>query len=212
MLRAAILRTLPKIKSRLLRIDPHRIEPVRNQVRLARQPRHPEAMVRISRRQRQIRRRRLRRIADRNVQLIRGNNPQLWIAILPPELVPDHRHIQRAGRFRCSLRLQNHSRGRKKKHHHNQDRDHRPRKLDLIASVDLGRFPLRIRRTLPVTNQNIKQQTGDKKKDRQSDRQHQHRQPEDRVSRSRRRIEDVRRRPCHSTAGEPRTSDTPPRA
>ena len=44
-LRPAVLRALPEIKSSLLGIDPHVIHAVRNQVRLPRETWHPEAVI-----------------------------------------------------------------------------------------------------------------------------------------------------------------------
>jgi hypothetical protein len=34
-------------------------------------------------------------VADRDVQLVRCDDPELGIAVLPPELVPDYRDIER---------------------------------------------------------------------------------------------------------------------
>src|ERR1700677_2826624 len=99
MLGPAVLRALAKIKACLRWIDPHGVNAIWNHVRLARQPRHPETMVRIRRRHRKISWRWLRRLTDGNMQLIRRHHPQLWIAVLPPELVANHGYVHRAVRL-----------------------------------------------------------------------------------------------------------------
>jgi len=91
----AILRTLPKVKPRRLRIDPHRIAPVR--IKSVCPPGgETQKLGSVSdRRQRKIR---LAWASPGSLtgtcKLIRRNHPQLRIPILPPELVPDHGHVQ----------------------------------------------------------------------------------------------------------------------
>ena len=50
----------------------------------------------------EISRRRMRRIADRNMQFVGRDDSQLRIAVFPPELMADHGHIQRIFRLRES--------------------------------------------------------------------------------------------------------------
>src|SRR6202008_94117 len=47
MLGSAILRALAEINSGLLRIDPHAVRMVGNQIRLTAQPRHPKTVVSV---------------------------------------------------------------------------------------------------------------------------------------------------------------------
>src|SRR5271169_6906786 len=89
MLNSAVLRALAKKDSRALRVHPHVVRMVGNEVGLAGEFRDPEAVVGVGGKQGQERRSRIRGIAHRDVQLIRGNNPQLRIAKFPPVLVSD---------------------------------------------------------------------------------------------------------------------------
>ena len=85
MLHSAKLRALAQEQAGLLRIEPHRVYAVGNHIRLARQPRHPEAVRHIHRRHGQISRRRTRPIAHRHMKLVGRHHSQLRIAILPPD-------------------------------------------------------------------------------------------------------------------------------
>src|ERR1700687_1416547 len=85
----AILRALAEVNARLVRIDPHTIRVVRNQVRLTCQPWPPETMVRISGQQLDESRRWVPRVAHRHVQFVCSNDVQSGIAIFPPKLVAD---------------------------------------------------------------------------------------------------------------------------
>ncbi len=92
--------------------------------------------------------------------------PSLGIAILPPELMANNDHVHRAGRFGNSLGSKDDPRGRQKQHDDDQDRNHRPRKLNLVAAVDLRRFPIRVRPGVcRKRDQRIQQQAGDNQKD-----------------------------------------------
>ena len=63
-----------------------------------------------------------------------------------------------------------------KYHHDDQDRDHCPGELDLIAAVNLCRLLLRMNiiGPIPISEQCVKQKTADNKKDAESDAEHQH--------------------------------------
>src|SRR6476646_9800207 len=69
-LRAAILRALSQVKTRLVRINPHRIHAIGNQIGLARKARNPEAVIGISGSQGEEGRSRMPRVAQRHVQFI----------------------------------------------------------------------------------------------------------------------------------------------
>ena len=102
-LRSAVLRALAEIEAGVCRIDPHGVDLIGNQIHLAGQSRNPEAMVDIRGRHGQIGRRRVRGIADRNVQFVGGDDAEFRIAILPPELMADHHDIERGrGLGACS--------------------------------------------------------------------------------------------------------------
>jgi len=75
---------------------------VRYEVGLTGEAGHPIAVIGIRGKEREKGRSRMRRVAYRDVQFIRGQNLQRWISILPPVLVPDHRDFNRTtGRRRC---------------------------------------------------------------------------------------------------------------
>jgi hypothetical protein len=73
----------------------------------------------------------------------------------------DDRHIQCCGRFRRVLRGVDDARGCEEQHHYDQDGNHRPRQLNLVASVNLRRLPkgLRIIGQMAITHQSKGQQT-----------------------------------------------------
>ena len=92
-LRSAILCALTHENSGALRVHPHPVGMVWNEVRLACKLRHPEAVVGVDREQLQERWRRMIRIAHRNVQFVGGDDPQFGIAKFPPELMSNRDHI-----------------------------------------------------------------------------------------------------------------------
>src|SRR6476646_11561407 len=67
---AAILRTLPQENARLMRINPHRIYPIGNQIGFARKARNPKAVIGIGGSQCDEGPGRVLRVAQRYVQLI----------------------------------------------------------------------------------------------------------------------------------------------
>src|SRR5262249_14836830 len=85
----AILGALTQKDACAVRIHPHTVGMIWNQVGFARELWNPETVIGVSRKQLQECRSRIRRITDRNVQLIGGDDPKLWISELPPVLVSD---------------------------------------------------------------------------------------------------------------------------
>src|ERR1700735_486727 len=110
MLNSAVLRALTKKDSRALRVHPHPVRMVGNQVGLAREFRDPEAVVGVSGKQGQECRIRICGIAHWDVQLIRGNDPQLRVAKLPPVLVSDGVDLDGARGLRSILNGMDYSR------------------------------------------------------------------------------------------------------
>src|ERR1700728_1992603 len=96
---SAVLRTLTKKDSRVLRVHPHSVGVIWNEVRLAGKFRHPKAVVSIGREQLQKRRRRMTGIAHWDVQFVGGDNPQPRIAKFPPVLMSNSDHIHSASRL-----------------------------------------------------------------------------------------------------------------
>ena len=69
--------------------------------------------------------------------------------------------------------------GGEKQHHHDQDGNHCPGQLNLIAAVNLRRLAICIARALPETDKRIEKHSSDDEEDGQSDREHQHGEIED---------------------------------
>ena len=97
-----------------MRIHPHLVDAVRNQVGLAGELRNPEAVVGVGGQQLQERRSRPRRIAHRNVQLVGRDDAERRIAVLPPELMPDDRDFEGGRRLWRVLDRVNHARRRQR--------------------------------------------------------------------------------------------------
>jgi hypothetical protein len=95
----AVLGALAEKDSGAVRINPHPVGMVGNQIGLPREFRDPEAVVSVGGKQVQECRGRTLRIAHWDVQLIRGNDPQHWIAKLPPVLVSDRGDFHGARRL-----------------------------------------------------------------------------------------------------------------
>ena len=100
MLSAAVLAALAEVGTGDVRIDPHRIFPVRDYVSLACQERHPETMRDVSRLEIEKGRRWTLRITQRNMKLIGSDDAEAGVTELPPPLMRDHMDAERAGRPR----------------------------------------------------------------------------------------------------------------
>src|SRR5882672_8942777 len=70
-----------------MRIDPHLVNTIRNQIRLSCKTRNPKTVVRVSGKQFQESGRRTRGIADRNMQFVRSNHSETGVSKFPPELM-----------------------------------------------------------------------------------------------------------------------------
>ena len=97
-------------------------------------------MIRIGGKQREESRGRVRRVAYRDVQFIRGHHFQRRISILPPELVPDHGDFNGVAWPGGVLDAGDYARCRQEQDHNNEDRNDRPREFHLSASVNLRRL------------------------------------------------------------------------
>src|SRR5579859_5554748 len=187
MLNAAVLRALSQIKPRLLWVNPHNVRVVGNQVRLAGQPRHPKAVVSVRGKQLD-----LRRGPNRHVQFIRGDNLQTWIAILPPELMAYHRDMNDIIRSSL-LHVRDHPRRRHEQDHDDQDRNHRPCDLYLIASIDLCRLATVVISSLSELHNRVSQQTSHDNKNDSGDHKHKQLKAENGFSGSGSRRKDIGR-------------------
>src|ERR1700694_538488 len=135
MLRPAILRALPQVEPRLARLDPHLIRVVGNQVGLAGQARHPEAVIGIGGERGEE-----GALANWHMQLICGDYFVARVPILPPEPVPDDSHLERALSAWGILDAEDDSRRCEEQHHDDDDWSDGPRKLHLGASINLSRL------------------------------------------------------------------------
>src|SRR5262245_65579079 len=82
----------------------------------------------------------MRRIAHRNVQLVRRDDAKRRVPELPPELMTDYGDVESVGGLgRVLNRVNAPSRG-EEQHDNDDDRNDSPRKLDLITPVHLRRL------------------------------------------------------------------------
>ena len=189
--RAAILRALAQIEARFVRIDPHDIDLVGNQIHLAGQIRHPEAVIDVGRGHGHVGGRGGLRVAGGKMQFIGRNHARGRIAIFPPILMANHHHVQRVGRLARLLVYGDDASGGQKKHHQNQNRNHRPQHFDLIAAVDLRWIGIGVAGAMAEADDGVEHQPRHGQKDGQRNGQNQHGQAEDRVCRRSLRREDA---------------------
>src|SRR6202795_4785406 len=137
---AAVLCALAEIQSRFMRIDPHVVDAIWNQICLSCKPWHPEAMFGIRRNQGHKGRCGMRRVAHRYMQFIGRDHTQSGITKFPPELMADGNDLNRCGRLRSILDRMDYACGGEEQHQHDEHRDHRPCEFHLIAAINLRRF------------------------------------------------------------------------
>ena len=105
------------------------------------------------------------------MELIRSHDTKLRVANFPPPLVTDHRHVERIGGRDSALHIVNRARRSQNKHKDDQNWDHGPGELDLIAAIDLRRLTNFIPRPPPKPNDGVGEQTADDQKNCPTDRQ-----------------------------------------
>ena len=203
MLRSAELGALPQVHPRLPGVDPGRVDLVRDQVGLAREAGDPEAVRHVGGEEGQKRGRGTGGVADRQVQLVGRHDPERGIAELPPPLPADDRDLQGAGRLRPILDLEDRAGGRQPEDDHDEDRDHRPRHLDLEAAVDLGRLGVVVAGTAAEPDHGHGEQREDDQEDRPRDAEDEEGVPVDLLGVRREGREDARaaRRPAEARCG-----------
>src|ERR1700688_1319564 len=158
MLCSAVLGTLAKKDTCALRIHPHSVGVVGNEVGLSSKLRHPKAVVGIDRKQLQKRWCRLTGITHRDVQFVRGDDPQSRISKLPPVLMSNRGDQYSVRRFWSVLNRVDYSRGGQKQNDDNQNWNDRPGQLNLGASVHLSRLAAGIRCSPAELNDRIGKQ------------------------------------------------------
>jgi hypothetical protein len=176
-----------------VRVHPHLVYPIRNQVRLPSQFRDPEAVVGIRRQQFHEGGRRVGWVAHRNVQLVCCHDTEFGITEFPPVLVPDDRDVQCSRGLRSILDGVDYPGSGQKQHSHDQNRNHGPSQLDLRAAVHLGRLATGIARLTSKLHHRVGEQTSDDDEDNTSHDQHKHGQSDDRLRRRGGRGENTRR-------------------
>ena len=176
-----------------MRIDPHRIFFVGDDVGLAGQPRHPEAVRDVGRLEIEKGRRRALRIAQRNMKLVGGDDAEAGIAELPPPLMRDHVDAERVRRPRRRLHRIYGTGRDQDEHQYDEDGDRRPCELDRIAAVDLRRFAAVVGGARAKADDAVSQQSADDQENHAGDRDDEERDGVDLVSGSRDRIEDAAR-------------------
>src|SRR6266404_774393 len=134
------LGALADVPARLLRVDPYPVGLVRDDVHLPGELGNPEAVNDISGLERDEGRGRVRRVADRHVELVGGDDPQPRIADLPPPLVPDDRDLESLRRLRTPLDREDVPGRHQEQHDDDQNGNHRPGQLDLSAPIYLRRL------------------------------------------------------------------------
>ena len=149
-----------------MRIDPHLIGMIWNQIGFAGEAGHPETVIGIGGKQRQECRRWMGRIAHRYMQFVCGNDVQLRIAIFPPILMPDHGHLERSGRTVRVLNRHDHTRGREEQGHNDENGNYGPSQFHLRAPVDLRGLTAVIVVLMPESHRRVGEQTENDNKDR----------------------------------------------
>jgi hypothetical protein len=114
----------------------------------------------------------MRRIAHRDVQLVRRDHAQRRVLELPPPLVADDADLDGVRGRRGGLDLEGGARRRRDQDEDDEDRHDGPRQLDRIAAVDLRRLASVVPGTATVANETVDEQPADDHEDDASDRQH----------------------------------------
>src|ERR1051325_7121977 len=158
MLGATVLGALAEKQSGALRLNPHRVYFIRDEVRLAGQARYPEAVHNVCRAQVDEGWHPVATLTHRHVKFICRYNAQLGIPNLPPPLMSDHLNIQRGSRLARVLHFLNYSRRSQGKDKHDEKRHRRPCRLNGPAPVNLRWFGSVIIGPAAETNNRIHEQ------------------------------------------------------
>src|SRR5215468_3690806 len=137
---AAVLRALADVGPGTGRLDPHMVDLVRDHVHLARELGNPEAVDDVDGLEGDEGWGGLSGIAHRHVELVGSDHAELGIANLPPPLVADDGHFHGVRRLRAPLDAPDVAGGDQEEHDDDEERHDRPRQLDPVTAVDLGRL------------------------------------------------------------------------
>src|SRR5208283_2976687 len=94
-LNSAELCALSHVEAGVQWVNPHLIRVIGNEVYFPRELRNPKTVIGICRKELQIGRSGLTRITHGNVKLVCHDEALFWIAVLPPELMPDDGNLER---------------------------------------------------------------------------------------------------------------------
>src|ERR1700691_3295692 len=97
------------------------------------------------------------RVADRNVQFVGGDDPQLRITKFPPVLMSNRDHIQSASRLGSILDRVDDSGSDQEEDKDNQNWNDRPGHLNLCATVNLSGLAAGIRCSPTELNDGVDQ-------------------------------------------------------
>src|SRR2546425_8865707 len=118
-----MLGALADVRSDSSWLDPDPIRLVRDRVHLSGQLRNPEAVRHVDRLNGDERRRRSGGVADGDMDLIGGDDTELWIADLPPPLIADDGDLERVRRLRAALEAPDVPCGDEEQDHDDEKRD-----------------------------------------------------------------------------------------
>ena len=111
------------------------------------------------------------------MQLVGGDDAQLGVAELPPELMADYSDVERGLGFWSVLNGEDDARGCEKQDHHNEHGNHSPRQFHLSAAVDLRRLLLRIGVARPEFDDDESEQSRNHDEDGASNQKNEEREP-----------------------------------
>src|SRR6266481_9974382 len=123
-----------------MRLDPHVINAIWNQICLSCKTWDPEAVVGSRRSQGHEGRCWMRRVAHRYMRFVGGDHTQGGITEFPPKLMADGDDFDRPGRLGGILDRMDYACGGEEQHQYDEHRDHRPCEFHLIAAINLRRF------------------------------------------------------------------------
>ena len=123
----------------------------------------------------------MRGIADWNMQFVGSDNAKSRVTKFPPELMADGSHFDRPRGFGGILDGVDHARRGEEKHQHNEDRNHGPGELYLIAAINLRRLTAIVVSTPAELRNGIGEQAENNHKNDAGDGEHQQRQMKDRI-------------------------------
>src|SRR5215813_10936965 len=169
---ATVLRALADVGAGTRRLDPHVVGLVGDHVHLACELGHPKAVHDVYGLDRDEGGGGPSGIAHRHVELVGGDHAERGIADFPPPLVADDGYFHGVGRLRTPLDAPDVAGGDEEEDDDDEEWHHRPRQLDPMTAVDLGRLVRTIGGSPPVADDGIESKPGHDDEDDARDAQH----------------------------------------